>query len=91
MPVENGLPVAELRTFVNSISWRNCFRDRLAALLAKPTEGGYSLNTTRLSGSCLCAISQLGSYMSCKSENEADPNSARALRVLLLRFRAALS
>jgi hypothetical protein len=32
------------------------------ALLAKPTEGDHQLNTTRPNGSCLCAISQLGSW-----------------------------
>ena len=33
----------------------------------KPTEGSRPLNTTRLNGSCLCAISQLGLYMSRRS------------------------
>jgi hypothetical protein len=42
------------------------------ALLAKATEGDYPLNTTRLNDFCLCAISQLGSCMSCRSLNYGD-------------------
>src|SRR6202163_31868 len=41
-------PIAELRAFVNSISWRNRFRDRVAR---SPPTGGHPLNTTRLNGS----------------------------------------
>src|SRR5450755_4773823 len=32
-----------------------------------PPRDGHLPNTTRLNGSCLCAISKLGSYMSCRS------------------------
>jgi len=41
-------------------------RKRTARSRAAPTEGGHPLDTTRLNGCCLCAISQSGSYMSCR-------------------------
>jgi hypothetical protein len=57
LPNENERPVAELRA-----SRRNRFRDRVARSWPSPPRGDHQLNTTRPNGSCLCAISQLGSW-----------------------------
>lgn len=57
---------------VNSISWRNRFRDRVARTWPSPPRGDHQLITTRPNGFCLCAISQLGSCMSCRNWNYGD-------------------
>jgi hypothetical protein len=64
---ENRLPAAKLRA-----SCRNRLRDRVERSWPSPPRGDHQLNTTRPNGFCLCAISQLGSKMSCRSWNYSD-------------------
>jgi hypothetical protein len=51
---------------LSSIQFHDATAFETAWRAPSPT-GGHPLNTTRLNGSCLCAISQLGSYKSCRS------------------------
>jgi hypothetical protein len=63
---QNGRPIADLRLRQFNLMTQR-FRDRVAHSWPSPPRGDHPLNTTRLNGSCLCAISQLGSYISYRS------------------------